>query len=94
MLHKQAGEDYKTKRLEHKEMHMELNQHQERSRDTSGGRSAHTEVVHQYLDRDELRTRLMEQFADIPGSRAGTQTSVSHRVQPPVVCRATGHQRR
>ena len=64
MLHKQAGDDYKTKRLEHKEMHMELNQHQERSRDTSGGRSAHTEVVHQYLDRDELRTRLMEHLAD------------------------------
>ena len=49
-LHEQAWDDYKTKRLDHKEMQIELNQHQERSRDTSGSCRAHTEGVHQYLE--------------------------------------------
>ena len=54
-LHEQAMANYKTNRLDHKEMHLELNQHQERSRDTSGSCSAQTEGVHQYLDPDKLR---------------------------------------
>ena len=63
-LHEQAWYNYEVKRLEHREMQIELGQHQERSRDVSGSCSAEAAGVGQYFGRDELRARLSEHLPD------------------------------
>ena len=48
-LHRQAWDDYKGKRSEHREMQIELSQHQEYSRNLSGDRSAEAPDVQHYF---------------------------------------------
>ena len=58
LLYEQAWYNYEVKRLEHREMQIELGQHQEQSRDVSGSCSAEVAGVGQYFGRDNLRATL------------------------------------
>ena len=84
--HEQAWDYFNVLRLEHREMQIELNQHQERSRDVSGVCSAVSAGVHQFFCLDELRAKLAEHLPDT--------TRAPGRAWPPALYRTTGLQRR
>ena len=75
-------------------MHMKLNQNQDRSKDTPGSRSPHTEGVHQYLDRDKLRARLTEYLANTAREPRRHTEKRFAQGSAAAVCRTTGQQRR
>ena len=87
LLHKQAWNYYEVKRLEHREMHIELKQHQEHSRDVSSGCSAKAPGIHQYFGWNKLRAGRKEaprrpasksRFV-VQGGRSESEPSISTR---------------
>ena len=69
LLHKQACDNDGVKRIEYRELQIELYQHQERSKDASGNYSVKVKGVIQHFGQDELKARLTDQLTIQPGSR-------------------------